>query len=40
MAKLKDAGLVESHKRGIWIYYTLRDKLPTGTRELLSKLLA
>ena len=40
MAKLKDAGLVESHKRGIWIYYALRDKLPTETRELLSKLLA
>ena len=39
MAKLKDAGLVESEKRGIWIYYSLRDKLPTETRKLLSQLL-
>jgi len=39
MAKLKEAGLVESEKRGIWIYYRLRDKLPTETRKLLSQLL-
>jgi ArsR family transcriptional regulator len=39
MGKLKDAGLVESEKRGIWIYYRLRDKLPTPTRKLLSQLL-
>ncbi len=39
MAKLKEAGLVESEKRGIWIYYRLRDKLPTETRELLSRLI-
>ena len=39
MAKLKDAGLVESEKKGIWIYYRLRDKVPTRTRELLSRLL-
>lgn len=39
MAKLKDAGLVDSEKRGIWIYYRLRDKLPTETRKLLSQLL-
>src|SRR6202022_4858195 len=38
MAKLKEAGLVESEKRGIWIYYRLRDKLPTSTRKLLSTL--
>ena len=40
MAKLKEAGLVESEKRGIWIHYRLRDKLPTETRKLLSGLLA
>jgi ArsR family transcriptional regulator len=40
MAKLKDAGLVESEKRGIWIYYRLRDKLPTETRKLLSQLVS
>jgi len=39
MAKLKDAGLIQSEKRGIWIYYRLRDKLPTETRELLSRLI-
>lgn len=40
MAKLKEAGLVESEKRGIWIYYRLRDKLPISTRKLLSQLIA
>ena len=40
MAKLKEAGLVESEKRGIWIYYRLRDKLPTETRKLLSRLVS
>jgi ArsR family transcriptional regulator, arsenate/arsenite/antimonite-responsive transcriptional repressor len=39
MARLKDAGLVDAHKKGIWIYYRLRDKLPTETRKLLSRLL-
>ena len=40
MAKLKEAGLVESEKRGIWVYYRLRDKMPTETRKLLSGLVA
>ncbi|HEV2141299.1 MAG TPA: metalloregulator ArsR/SmtB family transcription factor [Candidatus Dormibacteraeota bacterium] len=40
MSRLKEAGLVDSEKRGIWVYYRLRDKLPTGTRELLSRLLS
>jgi ArsR family transcriptional regulator len=39
MAKLKEAGLVESEKRGIWIYYRLRDKLPPATRRLLAQLI-
>ncbi len=39
MAKLKDAGLVDSEKKGVWIHYRLRDKLPTSTRNLLSQLL-
>ena len=39
MAKLKQEGLVVSEKRGIWIYYRLRDKLPTETQELLSRLI-
>lgn len=40
MAKLKEAGLVESEKRGIWIYYRIRDKMPTETRKLLSGLVS
>ena len=39
MARLKEAGLVESEKRGIWVYYRLRDKMPTETRKLLSGLV-
>ena len=39
MAKLKEAGLVESEKRGIWIYYRLRDKLPPATRRLLAQVI-
>lgn len=39
MAKLKDAGLVDSEKKGIWIYYRLADKLPGSTRRLLGQLL-
>lgn len=39
MAKLKESGLIDSKKQGIWIYYRLRDKLPTSTRKFLSQLL-
>ena len=39
MAKLNEAGLVQSEKRGIWIYYRLRDKLPLETRNLLNQLI-
>jgi DNA-binding transcriptional ArsR family regulator len=40
MAKLKEAGLVESEKRGIWIYYRLRADLAVNTRRLLAQLIA
>jgi ArsR family transcriptional regulator len=40
IAKLKEAGLVESEKRGIWIYYRLRAGLPSATRQLISQLTA
>jgi DNA-binding transcriptional ArsR family regulator len=40
MAKLKEAGLVESEKRGIWIYYRLRADLAVDTRKLLAQLIA
>jgi ArsR family transcriptional regulator len=39
MARLKEAGLVESEKRGIWIYYRLRDRLAPDTRRLLGQLI-
>ncbi|HKW60056.1 MAG TPA: metalloregulator ArsR/SmtB family transcription factor [Candidatus Dormibacteraeota bacterium] len=40
MARLRDAGLVESEKRGIWIYYRLRRDLAPQTRKLLAQLIA
>jgi DNA-binding transcriptional ArsR family regulator len=40
MAKLKDAGLVDAEKRGIWIYYRLHDKLAPATRRVLAQLIA
>lgn len=39
MSRLKDAGLVEFDKRGIWVYYRMRDKLAPATRRLLAHLL-
>ena len=39
MAKLRDAGLVDSEKRGIWIYYRLREKLAPATRRILAQLI-
>jgi DNA-binding transcriptional ArsR family regulator len=40
MAKLKELGLVESEKRGIWIYYRLSADLAPATQKLLSQLIA
>ena len=39
MAKLRDAGLVESSKQGIWIYYRLRQDLEPIVEVLLEALL-
>jgi ArsR family transcriptional regulator len=39
MARLKAAGLVDSHKQGIWIYYRLRDDLPPPHAALIETLL-
>ena len=39
MAKLKEVGLVDSEKRGIWVYYSLGANLPVATRKLLAELL-
>jgi DNA-binding transcriptional ArsR family regulator len=40
MGKLKEAGLVESEKHGIWMYYRLSEALPASTRQVLSQLLS
>ena len=40
MAKLREAGLVDCEKKGIWTYYWLRSGLPAKTRRLLSGLIA
>ncbi len=40
MSKLKDAGLVDSQKDGIWTYYRLRHDLRASTRRLLANLIA
>jgi ArsR family transcriptional regulator len=40
MAKLKEVGLVQSEKRGIWVYYSLRANLAPSARRLLGELLA
>jgi ArsR family transcriptional regulator len=40
MAKLKAAGLIESEKQGIWIYYRFRDDLSPATKGLIETLLA
>jgi ArsR family transcriptional regulator, arsenate/arsenite/antimonite-responsive transcriptional repressor len=39
MAKLREAGLVESERRGIWVYYRLSASLPANATELLDALL-
>jgi DNA-binding transcriptional ArsR family regulator len=38
MGVLKRAGLVESVKQGIWIYYRLREDLPQGVKKALQVL--
>jgi len=39
MAKLREAGLVEATKDGIWAYYRLNRKLEPKTRALLDVLV-
>jgi ArsR family transcriptional regulator len=39
MGRLRSAGLVQSQKRGIWTYYSLRDDLEPATVRLLGSLL-
>jgi ArsR family transcriptional regulator len=39
MGKLKSAGLVESSKQGIWVYYSLREDMPGEVVDLLASLV-
>jgi ArsR family transcriptional regulator len=39
MGKLREAGLVESEKRGIWVYYRLSARLSARAIELLDVLV-
>jgi ArsR family transcriptional regulator len=36
LARLKDAGLVSSFKRGVWSFFSLRDDLSLGAQKALS----
>jgi ArsR family transcriptional regulator, arsenate/arsenite/antimonite-responsive transcriptional repressor len=36
LAKLKDAGLVSSFRRGVWSFFSLRDDLSPAARQTLS----
>jgi ArsR family transcriptional regulator len=40
MAKLREVGLVDSEKRGIWVYYRLSAGLAPATQKLLTQLFA
>lgn len=40
MAKLRETGLVDCEKKGIWTYYWLRTDLPMKTRRLISGLIS
>ena len=36
LGKLRDAGLVQSFKRGVWAFYHLRDDMPAAGRAALN----
>lgn len=36
MAKLRDAGLVEAGRNGIWCFYSLRADLPAAVRRIVE----
>jgi ArsR family transcriptional regulator len=40
MAKLKAAGVVESEKKGLWVYYRMRDELSPDMVRLIDALVA
>lgn len=38
MGKLRDAGLVDATRKGIWTYYRLRPHLPANVRRIIEAL--
>jgi ArsR family transcriptional regulator, arsenate/arsenite/antimonite-responsive transcriptional repressor len=40
MGKLRRAGLVSAHKKGIWVYYRLAEPLPRAIKVLLEAIVA
>lgn len=40
LARLRDAGLVTSHRHGIWAFYALVPRLPAVVRTVLAQLRA
>lgn len=40
MARLRDAGLVQSQKRGLWAHYSLRSDLSPSVSRMLDAVLA
>lgn len=40
MGKLKEAGLVEAEKRGIWTYYSVASDLDPVARQLMRRLIS
>lgn len=39
MGRLRSAGLVTSHKEGIWVYYRIAEDLPDAASRLLDAVL-
>ena len=38
MAKLREAGLVDATRQGIWTYYRLKPHLPANIRRIIDAL--
>src|SRR5512142_1167192 len=39
MGKLREAGLIEATRSGVWTYYRLRPHLPTSVRKIVEALV-
>jgi ArsR family transcriptional regulator len=38
LARLREAGIVASFKRGVWAFFTLRDDMPAAARRIVESL--